>query len=257
MRMKVASVLALAALAACGDMSTNPVASLPDDAGPLRSGTTLYWQGYTWNVKNGTGLGPGPNNWSSNNVWVDSNGYLHMKISKVNGVWYAAEIGTTQSLGFGTYQWWVEGRIDLLDPNVVLGLFGYNGPDGANEMDIEFSRWGATGSTADNATYSVWPATTDSVHTYHPWRLSLSGTFTTQRYRWESNRVYFQTLGGHRDNDWNQIKSWEFTQTSTAQQLIPQDAMPARINLWLMNGSAPMDGQEVEIVIRKFTYTPL
>ena len=56
-------------------------------------------------------------------------------------------------LGFGRYQFQVIGRIDQLDPNVVLGLFKYPtpdvGPDGTNEIDIEFAQWGRA--TANNA----------------------------------------------------------------------------------------------------------
>lgn len=33
--------------------------------------------------------------------------------------------------------------------------------------------------------------------------------------------------------------------------------LPVHMNLWLVNGQAPTNGQEVEIVIRKFTYTPM
>lgn len=253
MRLKAIAVLAFAALAACDGPLATPAAEPPDE--PSRSLTTINWQGYTWNVKNGTGLGPGPNNWSSNNVWVDANGYLHLKISKVNNVWYAAEIGTQQNLGFGTYQFWVEGRIDQLDPNVVLGLFGYAGPDGTNEIDIEFSRWGDP--NWPNASYTVWPASSSYTSAVDTFRLSLEGTFTTQRYKWQSTSVFFQTIGGHYDTNTNVIHSWTYAPSSNATQRIPQNSMPARINLWLMNGSAPTNGQEVEIVIRKFTFTPL
>jgi hypothetical protein len=33
-------------------------------------------------------------------------------------------------------------------------------------------------------------------------------------------------------------------------------AMPAYINLWLMNGLPPSNKKEVEIIIHKFSYTP-
>jgi hypothetical protein len=44
-------------------------------------------------------------------------------------------------MGFGRYQFWIEGRVDRLDPNVVLGLLNYPtpdvGPDATNEIDID------------------------------------------------------------------------------------------------------------------------
>ena len=61
----------------------------------------LHWQGYTWTIKSGSGLGPGPNNWNPTNCFVDANGYLHLLITadtnSPNG-WDCAELYTTSSL---------------------------------------------------------------------------------------------------------------------------------------------------------------
>lgn len=227
----------------------------PDDAVHAAGRPTLRWSGHLWNVKEGSGLGPGPNHWSADNAWVDGNGFLHLKISRAGGRWRAAEIGTARSLGFGTYQFWMEGRVDLLDPNVVLGLFGYAGPDGTNEIDVELGRWGDA--AGPNASYTVYPSVHGLPHVSEAFGLELEGTFTTQRFRWEPGRVVFQTLGGHRDDDASQIHGWSFAPAVDAARKIPQRAMPARLNLWLMNGAPPMNGREVEIVIRRFAYTPL
>ena len=124
------------------------------------SAKTIRFSGYDWKVKFGTHEGPGPNNWSENNVWVDQNGYLHLKLTQQGDRWYCAEVLTQDRLGFGRYQFWVVGRVDRLDPNVVLGLFNYPtpdvGPDGTNEIDIEFAQWGKPEAPIGN--YTVWPA---------------------------------------------------------------------------------------------------
>lgn len=65
-----------------------------------------------------------------------------MRISNPGGAWQCAEITSTQPLGFGTFQFWVDGPVDQLDKNIVLGLFQYGGTDGINEQDIEFSQFG-------------------------------------------------------------------------------------------------------------------
>ncbi len=108
---------------------------------------SLTWKGHTWNVTSGgmAGVAAG----SPSNVSVDSDGYLHLKITNNSGTWTAAELFTTDRLGFGTYQWQVDGPIDVFDKNVVLGLFPYGpavgiGADGTNEIDIEYSFWGQT-----------------------------------------------------------------------------------------------------------------
>ena len=106
---------------------------------------TLSWKGHTWQLTSGgmAGVCQG----DPKNVTVDANGYLHLRISNSATGWTASEMFTTDRLGFGTYQWQVDGPIDSYDKNVVLGLFPYGpaagiGADGTNEIDIEYSRWG-------------------------------------------------------------------------------------------------------------------
>jgi len=115
-------------------------------AGASLPAKTIIFSGYEWTVKSGTHQGPGPNDWDERNVWVDQSGYLHLKLTKHGDRWYCAEVLTKDRLGFGRYQFWVVGRLDRLDPTVVFGLFNYPmsdvGPDGTNEIDIEFAQWG-------------------------------------------------------------------------------------------------------------------
>ncbi|MCP6757031.1 hypothetical protein NL533_35930, partial [Klebsiella pneumoniae] len=78
------------------------------------------------------------------NISVDSNGFLHLRIVNRDGTYTASELFTTEKLGFGTYQWQIEGRVDDMDKVAVLGLFNYGahagiGTDAENEIDIEFS----------------------------------------------------------------------------------------------------------------------
>lgn len=120
---------------------------------------TINFSSHVWEVRSGDG-GPGPNHWSSNNVWVDQDGHLHLKITQQNGIWYCAELFTTTSMGFGEYEFYVINRIDLFDPNLVFGLFNYPtpsiGPDKTNEIDIEIARWG--NSEYPNGNFTVFPA---------------------------------------------------------------------------------------------------
>src|SRR5215467_1835284 len=108
-------------------------------AAPAARAATVTWKGHTWQITSGgmAGVCQG----DPNNVSVDASGYLHLKISHNNGVWTSAELFTTDKLGFGTYQWQIDGAIDMLDKNVVVGMFPYGpaagiGADGTNEIDI-------------------------------------------------------------------------------------------------------------------------
>ena len=215
--------------------------------------TTIQFSGYTWNVKDGSNLGPGPNNWSRNNVWVDANGFLHLKISKdpVTGKWNCAEVATQQTFGFGKWQFWVEGSIDKMDKNVVLGLFNYSGNDGFDEMDIEWARWG--NKRYPNCNYTVWPAQQGFSNFSFTKEVALPGTNTTQRFTRTTNSVFFQTLAGFTDDNSNQLTTATCTNPPNS---ISTLSMPAFINLWLFQGRAPSDRKPVEIIIHKFSYTP-
>ena len=209
------------------------------------NGTELTFSGYTWEIRSGTG-GPGPNNWSSSNAWVDAEGHLHLRLSKVGNAWYCAEVTTTQRLGFGTYQFKIKGRVDLLDKNVVLGLFNYPtsdvGPDATNEIDIEFARWG--NAAYPNGNFTVWPAQeglSPAEHTF----LSVLGDSSTHQFTWAEDKVSFNSAG----------VTWEYSPTDYHARISSQP-MPVHINLWLYAGHAPSDGEEVEIEITEFSFTP-
>eukprot|EP01121_Diplochlamys_sp_Union-15-3_P003751 TRINITY_DN13693_c0_g1_i1.p1 TRINITY_DN13693_c0_g1~~TRINITY_DN13693_c0_g1_i1.p1 ORF type:complete len:236 (-),score=38.91 TRINITY_DN13693_c0_g1_i1:159-866(-) len=210
---------------------------------------TLSWQGLQWTVKTGK-AGPGPNNWSPDNVFVDSDGALHLKITNDQGTWFCAELYTDQLYGFGTFQWQVDARIDQLDPNVVLGLFQYGGPDGQNEIDIEFSRWGD--STYYPGSFTVYPSVSGFSPTSYAFPFSLSGTYTTSRYSWSSTGVEYRFMGGFQplNSTTNLIQSWNFQPSNSNR--VPQHPMIVDINLWLFNGHAPQNGQPVEVIIRGF-----
>lgn len=214
---------------------------------------TIQFSGYTWNVKNGNHLGPGPNRWSKNNVWVDSLGHLHLKITKdvTTGKWYCAEVSTQQTFGMGRWQFWVEGRIDKLDKNVVLGLFNYSGNDGFDEMDIEWARWG--NGNNPNCNFTVWPAENGFNNFSFSKEISLHGKRSTQRFTRTDSSVFFQYLRGFTNHN-------QQTYASATCKMPPYSIsnlnMPAYINLWLFQGKAPSNEKEVEVVIHKFTYKP-
>lgn len=217
---------------------------------------TIQFSGYEWTVRDSGMSGPGPNLWDGRNAWVDENGDLHLRITHDADGWHCAEVTLAQSLGFGRYQFEIVGPIDRLDPNVVLGLFNYPpeevGPDGTNEIDIEFAHWGDPANPIGN--YTVWPAQTELEPTGYSFLVALNGTYTTQRFTWASTSIRFQSLHGHRVDDKNEFASWDFQPADFAAH-IPQQPLPVHINLWLFQGQPPIDSQEVELIIHSFTFT--
>ncbi|MCW3097350.1 MAG: hypothetical protein JWL77_2968 [Chthonomonadaceae bacterium] len=230
---------------------------------PARQETagTISFGGYEWEIRQAGKGGPGPNVWNPQNVWVDKAG-LHLKISRVhNGEkteWQCAELSTTQALGMGTYQFQVTGPIDRLDRYVVLGLFDYPpslavGPDGTNEIDIEFAHWGRADTPIGN--YTIYPASGKrGQNDSHTFSFTLKGDDTTQRFVRSADNVSLQSLQGHRNDNRNEIASWVYAPLD--KRLIPQKPLPVHINLWLFQGKSPDDGKEITVTIKKFTFTP-
>ena len=218
---------------------------------------TINFSGYTWEVRPAGDGGPGPNHWDPNNVSVDANGYLHLRLTQRNGQWFCAEVYTQQRLGFGRYQFWVIGRVDKLDRNVVFGLFNYPtadvGPDGTQEIDIEFSRWGQA--IAPNGNYTVWPAVVGLSQKSKTFPFLLNGDFSTHRFTWNPTSVFFQSLHGHQDNNTNQFSSWLYQPVNPTTR-IAQKPMPVHLNLWSFGGRPPSNGAQVELVVRAFKFTP-
>ena len=173
------------------------ILSLPSDA---TAQTQIVWQGHTWNVTNGGMAGVARGNPS--NVSVDSKGRLHLSIQKRDGAWTASELFTIDNLGFGTYQWVVEGNAWDMDPVTVLGLFPYGpvhkiGGDATNEIDIEFSKWNNT--CVRNADFTVYPLESRQGKPSYElnFKVDTKTNLTTARMVWSSKSIVFTMMKGN------------------------------------------------------------
>ncbi len=220
----------------------------------LAANTTLSFSGYTWNVTPTSQQNPASNYWNANNAYVDGNGWLHLKITKNTSTnhWECAQLQSTTSFGYGTYQWQVEGAIDKLDKNIVFGLFDYSGVDGRDEIDIEYSRYG--NASYANLNYVQFPQQGSSKPTAaYSQEFSLpNGTYTTQRFTRTSSSTNLKTLFGFQSNDTNLYLSKTFSAPTYS---ISTLKMPILMNLWLFGGNAPSNNQSVEIIIHNFKFT--
>lgn len=199
--------------------------------------------------------GPGPNPWSASNVWVDSKGYLHLKVSQKDGKWSCAEIWTTEPLGFGTYECHTVGRVDKLDQNLIFSMFSYAGPDGVNEIDIEYAKWGKA--EEKSCWWTVYPNDATKKDTSQGYAIDLKSPKLTSRYTWTPTNVDYAILGGFEPlgSKKNLIDAWNFA-PSDPQAQVPQSKEPLHFNLWLFKGNPPTDGKPVEIVVRDFKFVP-
>lgn len=215
------------------------------------------FSGYDWWVKTSAGqVGPGPNYFSdsTNNVWLDGQGQLHLRITNRSNQWQCAELVSARTFGYGSYRFQLASPADNLNPNAVLGLFTWSDdPAYADrEIDIECSRWGNAADT-NNAQFVVQPYDASG----HLVRIAAPAGQTNSMllFTWETNRVSFQSQRGSfspNPSPANVISNWTYTLT-----VPPSGDENVRLNLWLFRGTAPTDNQEVEVVISSFQFMPL
>ena len=219
----------------------------------------ISFSGYDWWVKDSPGLiGPGPNYFSTstNNVWLDTAGRLHLRITNRTNQWQCAEIVTRRTFGHGSYRFELDSPVNNINPSVVLGLFTWSDDPAYThrEIDIECGRWANT-NDVNNAQYVVQPWDWDS----HLVRYAVPAGLTnsTHLFTWETNRVSYQCQCGSYSPTpaaTNLISNWAFTDAAAVPQTGDENI---RINLWLINSTPPTDNREVEFIIKSFNFVPL
>lgn len=233
----------------------------PAGAAMAQSGYGNYFSfsGYTWRTKvSSAKVGPGPNFFSQSNVSVDFQGRLHLKISKSGAKWLCSEVVLQQTLGYGTYRFYVDSTLDNLDPSVVLGLFTWSDDAAYNhrELDIEFARWGSASN--HNGWYTVQPYNVAGNQVSFVQPATAAGS--THILDWLQDPVS-GSLSAH----FSSLTGFAVTPSSTNPLIFehnftsgvpPTGGENVRMNLWLFQGKAPAGRNTIEIVIDKFEFVP-
>jgi hypothetical protein len=230
-------------LLALGVASAPAQAAKPSPPQPPRE---IQFSGYTWLVKDSGGAkwGPGPNVFSpsTDNVWVDPAGRLHLKIVKSGSQWRSAEVISKASFGYGTYRWTLASDVSSLDPQVTLGMFTWHdtSADYAHrEIDIEVARWG-NASNPTNAQFVVQPYDLGG----HTFRYTVPPAVpSTHEFTWRESSIGF--LSG--------TTSWLFGDAAAVPRAGGENA---RMNLWLFRGRAPLNRTAAEVVFERFEHVP-
>jgi len=214
---------------------------------------TILFAGYVWRVKSGIEpIGPGPNYFSDSrdNVWVDKDGALHLKITQREGKWFCAEIATEKSFGYATYSFVLAKRDTHFDKNAVLGFFTWDDTSSVfdhREIDIEFSLW--SGEADKNTVYSVRPG--QKWDNQYEFDMDLTEGVSTHSFDWRTGKVEFISARGdskfYPEKD-KIINRWVYT--GDVVEVPNQGSAKFRVNLWLFKGEPPSDGREVEVIIR-------
>ena len=225
---------------------------------------TISFAGYDWEVKmRDFRGGPGPNYFSDRkeDIWVDNEG-LHLTISERDGRWYCTEAILNATLGYGTYIFQTHGRVDVIDPMMVLGLFTWDGvakEQNHREMDIEFARWGDADEYT-NAQYVVQPCNQcpgcDDHCTRFRVNLTDEKSNLTHHLIWSIGTAEFRTYyGNHNYTESVPEESALAHRWTHASEYVPEPGNEnIRFNFWLYRGNAPISGKGDEVVITNFTW---
>ncbi|MBL0279778.1 MAG: hypothetical protein WBP31_18135 [Chitinophagales bacterium] len=244
-----------------------------------RDGDVVYFSGYTWDVKhNEYAVGPGPNYFSRfyEDIYIDENGYLHMRIAEHDGKWYSTEIVGRDTLGYGKYTWVMQADLENIPENITVGLFTWDNEsffaEANSEVDIEFSKWGNP-DLATTLHYSVQPVAfgptyPERTHNAFTEPGDLVGV-TTHVFTWTDTLIEWRSYKGDSTDPLNETAYWSFDLDNPARVkneggnsseaiVIPGPGpnTNARINFWLLPwiDTTPTDGLEQEIIVRRFEY---
>ncbi|MFO0582036.1 MAG: hypothetical protein U0229_07185 [Anaeromyxobacter sp.] len=254
-RPRFAALALAAALAGCAGDGDKP-------SGP-RKLSPINFSGRGWHVKQyeTAKWDPGPNYFSptDENLWVDEKGWLHLRITKRDdGRWYCAELISDTPPGYGTYVFTVGSRADTLDPNAVLGLFTFDDVlDGAivnkyRELDFELSRWGQPANQNAQMVVQPWSYAAANLH-----RFDIDNAVsvdTVHGLTWTASGVSFKSAYGTAwppaEKDVISTHTYTGAATPTARNAL------VRLNLWLVDGKPPLDGQPQEMIVKRFDFIP-
>ncbi|MGN6472455.1 MAG: hypothetical protein ACTHK4_02250 [Mycobacteriales bacterium] len=220
----------------------------------------INWSGITWFVyPNCSNCGPEqtPTTDAAKAVYVDSQGRLHLQITKIGGVWSGVELRALNRPTYATYRWVVDSATADMDPWTVLGMFVYK--PGAkkftSEIDIENSRYPHLLPAPDNSQFVVQPYAVKG--NLHPYRLFPSYHPMLQQFTWmpglkygAPGRVDYEThLGTNLQGPL--VEKWSYTGYSVPS---PQ-GMQLFVVLWMNQNKPPTTGTH-SAVIRSLTIQP-
>jgi len=181
-------------------------------------------------------------------VWVDGQQRLHLRIARNGNNWHCSELICQASLGYRRYNFEVGSRLDLLDSQIIAGIFTWDDcspyvqpPDAFfREIDLEFSRWGNPGNL--NSQFVVQPFSIPG--NIERFDMNLAGTgHSGHFFDWKADSIVFSSTWGSSSHSW--------TFTDPARIPVPGNEN-IRINLHLLNGMPPSDQADAEIILNTF-----
>ena len=215
---------------------------------------TFKWAGVDWFARD-TDWAPGApqksGEWSRDNIHVHGD-TLDMHLTNGSGESpVAAQVSTSEAMGYGSYQLTVSGNFANFDAYTVFGFFTYEwikpSIPGYRELDaIEISRWGGK---ELQGLFTYWP-TDDAikVRPSYAWPDDLGRA--TIRMDWSPERITWTVSDPESGKTLHQVSSTENIPAADKQQI--------HLNFWTYSYDAPgwHKAKPQQISVESFSYTP-
>lgn len=199
----------------------------------------LQWSDYSWQL----------DDTQVNNVWVDNQGNLHMKLQKIDNKWRGSTIESDFTVKYGKLTWVASSPSLNLERNTTIGLFTYY--DDLHEIDIEINQWpeydqhlwftNQPGDIDDN------PQNINcSIFSNDPHLNEKNITYTID---WKPTYILFSAVA----SDGTVLSQWNYTNAGAIPQVNSSICMDITC---LGDTGCPASGNPSEIVFESFSYIP-
>jgi hypothetical protein len=252
---------ALATIATVGLLASGTTAlAATKSTGPSGSlfPSQITWSGRSWTVMSSISQGPenDPLTNSSDAVYVDSHGRLHLNIIQLRDSWKSVELRTAAPISYGRYRLIIDTATGKFSNRTVFGMFAFrpHSKKYTNEIDVENSRFPAYLPAPDNAQFAVQPY--KEAHHEHHYYVKRSYRPLLEQFTWypPSNgkgTVAFQTRVGATPHS-HLLTQWKYYG--------PDDPTSAHmylyLTLWLNHGLPPTNGTH-SIILRSLKIKPV
>lgn len=210
---------------------------------------TLQFSGYEWAIRGvPSGRNGASHNYDPANARVDSQGFLHLKVTLEQGKWTCSEVAGTKSLGYGTYLLTVH-DVSHLEPATIFNAFtwdDYPTDPHHREVGLEIGRWGDP--ARENARYIVQPFYVPA----NVSRFTVPPGQLTNSLHWEPGRASFQTFRGNTAK----TKSRPIAEHVFTTGVPSAGRETLRMNFCVVENYSISEQHEAEIIIENFQYLP-
>lgn len=196
------------------------------------------------------------------NVSINPDGTLLLKISKIGEYWYGGEITLDTTLGFGEYSFEIVAPQNELDANAHLSLTILNQTDeyyeGLTQTGVRFSK-NSDANAKNELEYFMYSTSSKVAGTHEPDKpFLIDNTPSIHKIGIYPDYIYYTSKSG---SDFEEFKTFKKNASSNnfsddISFAASTDNMKVIISLCLADSNEPLSNKTVELIIKNFKFSP-